>query len=182
MRRVRIADEADAPRLEIGEPAGIVVDAALQVDRERVDGEIAPQRIEAEIAAERHLSVAAVGLDVLAKRRDLDRQPRGHRSSPCHARARSARRENRRRARAPSPPRGAPSSRGRNRPAALPSARSRTVPPTRRVSSPPPSSNIMTLGERALAQQAHVAQASARQRAHSKCPCMSTPFSTWAGT
>ena len=60
-------------RLQIGEPADIVVDGAVARRRERVDGEVAPLGVGAPVAAEGDLGVAAVGLDVLAQRGHLER-------------------------------------------------------------------------------------------------------------
>ena len=76
--RGRIADEADAPLVEIGEPAGIVVDRAVARDRQRVDGEVAPLGVFLPVAAERHPRLAPEGLDILAQRRDLERPPVDH--------------------------------------------------------------------------------------------------------
>ena len=50
-------------------PPSVIVDPSVGAERQRVDGEVAPARVGGEIAAERHLGVAAVGLDVLAQRR-----------------------------------------------------------------------------------------------------------------
>ena len=70
---LRIADEAHAPRVEIGEPADIIVDRAVARSRQRVDGEIAPLGVHLPVAAEGDLGVAAVGLHVLAQRGHLER-------------------------------------------------------------------------------------------------------------
>ena len=69
----RLADEADAAVGEIGEPADVIVHDPVGGQRQRVDGEVAPQRVVAEVAAERDLGVAAVGVDVAPQRRRLDR-------------------------------------------------------------------------------------------------------------
>ncbi len=61
------------PGREIGEPADLVVNQALRVERQSVEGEIAPPRVGGEVAAEPHLGAAPVGLDVLAQGRGLDR-------------------------------------------------------------------------------------------------------------
>ena len=56
---------------------------AVAPQRKRVDGEVAPPRVGAKIAAERHPRVAPVGLDILAQRRRLDRpaiDDEGHRA------------------------------------------------------------------------------------------------------
>ena len=70
---VRLADEADAALGEIGEPADVIVHGPVGGQRQRVDGEVAPQRVVAEVAAERDLGVAPVGVDVAPQRRRLDR-------------------------------------------------------------------------------------------------------------
>ena len=77
--RRRIADEAHAPRREIGEPADIVVhacrrrvtDSALMVKSRRSASALP-------VAAERDLGLAAEGLDVLAQRRHLERPAVDH--------------------------------------------------------------------------------------------------------
>ena len=64
-------------------PPTVVVDDSLSAERERVDGEVAPARVGGEVASERHLGPAPVGLDVLAQRRRFDRAPvddEGHRA------------------------------------------------------------------------------------------------------
>ena len=63
----RLADEAHAPRREIGEPADVIVHGAIGGDGQRIHGEVAPLGIGAPVAAEAHLGVAAEGLDVLAQ-------------------------------------------------------------------------------------------------------------------
>jgi hypothetical protein len=68
----RIADEAHAAGGEIGEPPDVVAHETLGVERQRVEGEIAPTRVGGEIAAETHFGAPAVGLDILAQRGDLD--------------------------------------------------------------------------------------------------------------
>ena len=70
---MRIADEAHAPRRQIGQPADIIVDRAVARHRQRVDGEIAPLGVRLPVAAEGDLGVAAIGLHVLAQRGDLER-------------------------------------------------------------------------------------------------------------
>ncbi len=72
--QARVADETHLSCREIGEAAGVVVDEAAGVDRKRVDGEIPPQRVGMEIAAEAHFGAPPVGLDVLAKRGRFDRR------------------------------------------------------------------------------------------------------------
>ena len=74
MRCFGVADEAHAPRFEIGKPADIVVDRAIFRRRQRIDGEIAPLGVGLPVAAERDLGVTAVGLDILAQRGDLERR------------------------------------------------------------------------------------------------------------
>ncbi len=68
-----VADEAHAPSFDIGEPADMVVHDAAGIDRQSVDGEVAPLRIAHPVAAERHLGLAAEGLGILAQGRDLER-------------------------------------------------------------------------------------------------------------
>ena len=58
---------------EIIEPAGIIVDGAVARRRQRVDREIAPFGIGLPVAAELDLGMAAIGFDVLAQRRHLER-------------------------------------------------------------------------------------------------------------
>ena len=60
----RIADEAHAPRRQIGKPADIIVDRAVAGGRQRVDGEIAPLGVGPPVAAEGDLGVAAIGFHV----------------------------------------------------------------------------------------------------------------------
>ena len=69
----RLADETDAAVGEIGEPADVVVHRPVARQRQRVDGEVAPQRIVAEVAAEGDRGVASVGVDVASQRRRLER-------------------------------------------------------------------------------------------------------------
>ena len=71
----RIADEAHTMRREIIEAAAIIMDGSVAAQRKRVDGEIAPQGVGAEITAESHGGVATVGLDVFAQGRCLERAP-----------------------------------------------------------------------------------------------------------
>ena len=78
MRVAGVADEAHAPRLEIGKPADIVVHGAVARDRQRIDGEVAPLRIRLPVAAERDLGLAAEGLDILAQRRHFERPAVDH--------------------------------------------------------------------------------------------------------
>jgi hypothetical protein len=69
--RRRIADEAHAALGEIGIGAERVEHLAVGAAIERVDRKVAPARIGGPIIREGHRGVAAVGLDVLAQRRDL---------------------------------------------------------------------------------------------------------------
>ncbi len=78
MRLPAIADEAHAPRFEIGKPADVVVHHAVGADRQRIHGEVAPLGVRPPVAAEAHLGVAAEGLDVLAQRRHLERPAVDH--------------------------------------------------------------------------------------------------------
>ena len=73
----RIADEADAPRRDVGEPSCIIMQRARRVERQSVDGEIAAQRVGGEIAPEPHDGVPPVRLDVLAQRRHFKRRALG---------------------------------------------------------------------------------------------------------
>ena len=79
----RVADEAHPASGEVVQAADIIVNPAPGVDRERVDGEIAPLRVGGEIASETHLGAAPVGLDILAQRSDLEMRAfehQGHRA------------------------------------------------------------------------------------------------------
>ena len=69
----RIADKTHAAVAEIVEPTGIIVDRAIARCRQRIDGEIAPFGVGLPVAPEFDLGMAAVGLDVLAQRRHLER-------------------------------------------------------------------------------------------------------------
>ena len=73
MRSIGVADETHATGGEIRKPADIIVDGSVRAERQRVDGEVPPPRIRGEVASERHLGAAPVGLDVLAQRRRFDR-------------------------------------------------------------------------------------------------------------
>ena len=68
-----IADEAHAPRLDVGEPADIIVDRAVARRRQRIHREVAALGIAPPVAAEGDLGVAAEGFDVLAQGGDLER-------------------------------------------------------------------------------------------------------------
>ena len=72
---VGVADEADAAREDIGIAADRIVHRAVGIDRQRVDGEVAPHGVGRPVAAEAHHRMAAVGLDVLAQRRHLVAAP-----------------------------------------------------------------------------------------------------------
>ena len=67
-----VADEAHAPRCEIGKAADRIVDEAVAVERERIDREIPAARVRVEVPPENDLRVAPVGLDVLSQRRRLE--------------------------------------------------------------------------------------------------------------
>ncbi len=67
-----LADEAHAPCRQIGKSAHLVMDLAAPIERQGVDGEVAPRRIDGEAAPEAHHGMAAIGLDILAQRRDLE--------------------------------------------------------------------------------------------------------------
>ena len=78
---MRRADEAHAPRFEVGAPAGRVVERAVAVEIERVDGEIAPGRVGQPVVGEGDRGMAPVGLDVAAQGGDLEHRAlddRGH--------------------------------------------------------------------------------------------------------
>ena len=64
MRSRRIADEAHAPRLEIGGAAERVEHLAVGAAIERIDREVAPARIGRPVVGEGDGGVAAVRLDV----------------------------------------------------------------------------------------------------------------------
>ena len=66
-----IADEAHAPRREIGVAAERIEHLAVGVAVERVDGEVAPAGVGRPVVGEGDGGVAAVRLDVLAQRRHL---------------------------------------------------------------------------------------------------------------
>ena len=70
---VGVADEAHAPGGNIGKAPDVIVHDAFGVDRQAVDGEVAPLGIDNPVAAERHLGLAAEGFGILAQRRDLER-------------------------------------------------------------------------------------------------------------
>ena len=68
-----IADEAHAACLQVGLAVEVVVDRAGAVGVERVEGEVAAARILAPVVGEGDDGVAAVGLDVAAQGRELER-------------------------------------------------------------------------------------------------------------
>ena len=75
----RIADEAHAAGGEIVQPAEIIEDGAVAGRGEqRVHREIAAGGILAPVVGERHRRAAAVGRDIAAQRRHLDRPGRQH--------------------------------------------------------------------------------------------------------
>src|SRR6478672_11392495 len=69
----RIADKSHAALAKIVEPTGVVVDGSVARGRQRVDRKIASFGIGLPVAAEFNLGMAAVGLDVLAQGRHLER-------------------------------------------------------------------------------------------------------------
>ena len=71
----RLADEAHAADGEIGETVHIVMHGAMDVEKQRVHGEIAPSRVGGEIATETDDRATSVGLDILAQCRDLEGSP-----------------------------------------------------------------------------------------------------------
>ena len=68
-----IADEAHAPGADIIQSADVIMHHAIGIDRQAVDGEIAPLGVADPVAAERHRRLAAEGLGILAQRGDLER-------------------------------------------------------------------------------------------------------------
>ena len=62
----RRADEAHAAGPEIVEPARRIVESAVRVEVERVDGEVAPRGVAPPVVGERDRRAAPVGLDVAA--------------------------------------------------------------------------------------------------------------------
>ena len=73
MRACGIADEAHAPCADIVQSADMVMHDAGGIDRQTVDGEIAPLGVANPVASERDLGLAAEGLGVLAQRGDFER-------------------------------------------------------------------------------------------------------------
>ena len=68
----RIADEADAPRFQVGDAVEIVEHfAARRIGVERVDREVAPRGILAPVVGEGDGRVPAVGFEIAAQRRDF---------------------------------------------------------------------------------------------------------------
>ena len=179
----RVADEAHVPRREIGKAAdsswnapSASSDSALMVKSRR-------RASAREIAAEPHLGRRPSVSTSSRKRRRLERpavddqrdgavrdpgrrEIQARRFGACDRRLRASR-----------------WSRGRNRPAAAPSSRSRTAPPTSRVSSPSPSSSRKRARERRRRADGADRQGGRRtsRQAHSKCPGTITPFSICAG-
>ena len=76
--RGSVADEAHAPRLDVGEPADIVIDRAIAGGGQRVDGEVTALGIALPIASKRHLGMPTEGLDVFAQGGDFERPPEDH--------------------------------------------------------------------------------------------------------
>jgi hypothetical protein len=70
---VRVADEAHAFCSDIVKSADVIVHHAIGVNRQAVDGEVAPLRIAGPVASECDLGLAAERLGVLAQRRDFKR-------------------------------------------------------------------------------------------------------------
>src|SRR5258706_15044338 len=68
----RIADETNAPPVEIGKAPDMIVHNTVTPDIERVHGKIAPFRIVRPVAAERHFGMAPEGLDILPQGRDFE--------------------------------------------------------------------------------------------------------------
>ena len=73
----RVADRTDHARLDVG-LAAEQVDDLLALHGDGVDGEVAPREVGREIVEEDDLGLAGVvGVDLRAKRRDLDEAPVG---------------------------------------------------------------------------------------------------------
>ncbi len=70
--RMRVADETHPPRREVRDALGVVVDVSVAIERQRIDGEVAPQRIDGEVASEMNDRAASVGFHVLPQARDLE--------------------------------------------------------------------------------------------------------------
>ena len=70
---VRITDEAHALCRDVLKTADVIVHDAAGIDRQAVDGEVAPLCIGHPVAAECNLGLAAERLGVLAQRGDLER-------------------------------------------------------------------------------------------------------------
>src|SRR5207302_1631198 len=68
----RIADEAHAPRVNIGKPAEIIEQRAVLSGIERIDGEVAPQRVFTPVRRVGDDRAAAEGLYIPAQRGDFD--------------------------------------------------------------------------------------------------------------
>ena len=62
----RIADEAHAPRLDVGQAADVVVKGSVARERQRVHGEIAALGVAFPIAAESYFGMTTEGLHILA--------------------------------------------------------------------------------------------------------------------
>ena len=71
--RGRIADETHAARLQIGDAADIIEHFAVRVRVKRVHGEVAALRVFRPIGGEGDDGAAAIGRDIAAQRRDLER-------------------------------------------------------------------------------------------------------------
>ena len=65
--KIGIADEAHASCRDIRQAPDVIMHDAIGVDRQPVDGEIAPLGVARPVATERNLRLAAEGLDVLAQ-------------------------------------------------------------------------------------------------------------------
>ena len=69
---VRIADEADPARGEIGQTADVIVYLTVRRQRQGIDGEIAPRGVGDPIPAEHDLGLPAVSFDVAPQRRHFE--------------------------------------------------------------------------------------------------------------
>ena len=65
---IGFADEADAAGDDVRISTDRIVNCAVTVDGERIDGEIAPLRIGDPVATEAHDGMPAIGLDIFAQR------------------------------------------------------------------------------------------------------------------
>ena len=69
-----IADKADVAFLDVGKPADEIDHVTLGIGIERIDRQIPPLGINFPVRPEGYLGAAAIGLDVAAQRRHLERR------------------------------------------------------------------------------------------------------------